>query len=229
MTVAEDSQPVIPGIPVADLLAGLQGLAGILMALLRRETTGRGDYLDVSMHESLVAGLSNILGPTLAENRQPIPHHERTTGGSAFYRIYRTRDGRHIVLGGQEPKFVQALLGALGRPDLAYLSDRGPGVHQQPLMDFLQATFAQRTLAEWDAWLSTLDVCYGVVNTLPEALSDAQLLARNMILTDERGRRHLGSPLRFGEEPGHLVLREPGLGEHNEQILGRLAAGASEN
>jgi len=218
MTVGSDGEPVIPGIPVADIVAALQGLAGVLMALWRREGTGKGDYLDISMHDSMVAALPNILGPTLAENRQPLACEERTTGGSAFYRAYKTRDGRHIVLAGQEMKFVQALLAALGRPELAELSERGPGPHQQPLIAFLQETFAGRTRDEWDAWLAGLDVCYAPLKTLPEALADPQLLARQMIVQDALGRRHLASAIRFREEPAHLNLQEPALGADDRSL-----------
>jgi len=220
MTLGEDNRPAIPALPVADIVAGLQALSGVLMALLRRETTGRGDYLDVSMHESLVAALPNILGPTLAENRQPVARHERTTGGSAFYRIYHTSDGRQIVLGGQERKFVRTLLEALGRPELAELCERGPGEHQQPVIEILRETFLRRTRAEWDEWLGSLDICYGPVNTLPEALADRQLAVRGMIVKDELGRRHLGSPIRFREEPATLDLHEPSLGAHNRELFG---------
>lgn len=222
ITLGGDGQPAMPGIAVADVVAGLQGLAGVLMALLRREISGQGDYLDISMHESLVAALGNMLGPTLAENRQPVARHERTTGGSAFYQIYATRDGRHLVLGGQEMKFVRTLLEALGRPDFAPLCERGPGAHQQPLIDFLRMTFLQKTLGEWDAWLSKLDVCYGAVNTLPEALSDPHLLTRGMVLTDKLGRRHLGSPIRFRGEPAQIKFDEPQLGAHNAELLATL-------
>ncbi len=212
VTLGNDAEPVIPGIPVADIVAALQGLAGVLMALWRREVTGKGDYLDISMHESLVAALPNMLGPTLAENRQPRVHEERTTGGSAFYRIYATGDGQHIVLAGQEMKFVRALLEALGRPDLTPLCEHGPGPAQEPLIAFLQATFATRTRAEWEQWLAGLDVCYAPLKTLPEALEDPQLLARGMIVRDALGRRHLGSPVRFRDEPAQLNLQEPALG-----------------
>ena len=71
--------------------------------------------------------MRNILGPAFAEDRQPVPTHERTTGGAAFYRPYETQDGRHLVLAGQEPKFIHNLLGALGRPDLADCACAGPG------------------------------------------------------------------------------------------------------
>ena len=184
---------------------------GILMALLRREKTGRGDYVDIGMHDVTVAALANVLGPTLAENRQPVPTHERTTGGSAFYRLYATRDGRHLSLGGQEMKFVRNLLGALGRPDLAPLCEK-PGPHQQPVMEFLEQTFRTRTLEEWKAFLSRLDVCYGEVNTLPEALRDPNALARGMVVEDPSSRRHLAPPVRFAEEPARPNYREPKMG-----------------
>jgi len=210
MTLGEDGKPTIPGLPLADLLAALQGLAGVLMALLARERTGKGDYLDIAMHDSMLAGCANILGPTLAENRQPVARHERSTGGSAFYRLYETADGRHLALGGQEMKFVRALLGALGRLDLAPLCER-PGPHQQPVMAFLEQAFKNKTLKENLDFLAPLDVCYAPVNTLPEAL-DA---AADKLLKDELGRRHLAPPIRFRGEPARPDLREPRLGEHD--------------
>ena len=210
MNVGRDGRPAIPGLPLADLLAALQGLNGILMALLRREKTGRGDYIDIGMHDVTVAALSNILGPALAENRQPVPTHERTTGGSAFYRIYDTADGRQLVLGGQEMKFVKNLLGALGRPELAPLCER-PGPHQQPVVAFLEKTFGEQTLAQCLEMLGKLDVCYGPVNTLPEALRDPNALARGMVVEDGQGRRHLAPPVRFQDEPARPNYEAPKL------------------
>ena len=225
VTEGRDGQPAIPGIAIADFVSALQGLAGVLMALLRRETSGEGDFLDIAMHDAMVSAIPNILGPTLAENRQPVAKHERTTGGSAFYQIYDTRDARHIALAGQEMKFVRNLLGALGRPELAELCASGPGPHQQPVEAFLRDTFLQKTRDEWVAWLSQLDVCFGALNTLPEALEDENLKARGMVLTDALGRRHLGSPIRFRSEPARLNLQEPALGAHGEELLGPLRAG----
>src|SRR5262245_50501946 len=210
MTLGEDGKPTIPGLPLADLLCALNGVAGILMALIARQRTGVGDYLDLGMYDSMVAGLANILGPTFAENRQPVARHERTTGGSAFYRLYETADGRHLALGGQEMKFVRNLLGALGRPELAPLCEK-PGPHQKPVMDFLEQAFRKKTLQQNLAFLAPLDVCYAPVNTLPEAL-DA---ARDKLLADELGRRHLAPPIRFRDEPARPSLREPRLGEHD--------------
>jgi crotonobetainyl-CoA:carnitine CoA-transferase CaiB-like acyl-CoA transferase len=90
-------------------------------------------------------------------------------------------------------------------------------------MDFLAGEFAKRTLAEWDAYLRTLDVCYGRVNTLPEALEHENLRAGGALPQDELGRTHIGPPIRFLAEPARPVLREPTLGEHTAQVLGELA------
>jgi crotonobetainyl-CoA:carnitine CoA-transferase CaiB-like acyl-CoA transferase len=227
ITLGEDGKPALPGLPIADVLAGLQGLAGVLMALLRRQETGIGDYIDISMHAVTIGGMLNVLGPPMAEQRQPIVRHERTTGGAAFYRPYQTRDGRYLVLAGQEEKFIRNLLGAFGRPELAEICLRGPGPHQYPVMDFLSEQFAQKTLAEWDAYLRTLDVCYGRVNTLPEALTHENLRAAGMLPRDALGRTHIGPPIRFRAEPAVPVLREPALGEHT-QVLGEFSAAPGE-
>src|SRR6185437_8467962 len=224
VTLGANGEPAMPGIPAADLIAALQGLAGVLMALVRRATTGRGDYLDISLQECLVTALPNILGSTLAEGRQPDVKSERTTGGGALYRVYPTRDGRHIALAGQEMKFVRVLLEALGRPDLIPLCERGPGAHQQPVIAFLSETFLTKTRDEWEEWLRTLDVCYGPLNTLPEALADSQLIARGTLVRDAVGRGHLGSPIRFREEPGSTDFHEPSLGAHNAEYVGRRSA-----
>jgi crotonobetainyl-CoA:carnitine CoA-transferase CaiB-like acyl-CoA transferase len=224
LTVGTDDEPVIPAIPIADHLAALQGLSAILMALLKRESTGRGDCIDIAMHDAMLAACANITGPTFAENRQPVAKHERSLGGSAFYQIYKTRDQRHIVLAGQEPKFVERLLGALGRPDLIALCRRGPGAHQRPVIDFLRDVFAQRSLREALDFLSELDVCFAPVNTLPEAFDDANAQTRGMVLVDEQGRRHIAPVIRFLDEPAAPCLREPQLGEHSAAVLAGLRA-----
>jgi crotonobetainyl-CoA:carnitine CoA-transferase CaiB-like acyl-CoA transferase len=222
LTLGDDGRPAVPGLPIADLVSALHGLSGVLMALLRRMQTGRGDYVDIAMHGALLAACANVVDSALTEKDPPIVKHQRTTGGSAFYRIYDTRDGRQLVLGGQEPKFVRALLGALGRIDLEPLCLRGPGPHQQPVIDFLREAFLQRDLAEWMTVLARLDVCFAPVNTLPQALDDPNVRARGMLLTDTDGRRHLAPAIHFRHEPAAPALREPLLGEHTAEILGRI-------
>ena len=220
VNVGSDNQPAIPAVPNADMAASLMALSAILMALLRREKTGRGDRIDLSMHDALVGWMPNILGTVFAEDRAPVVKHERQWGGAAFYNLYATSDGRHVVLGGQEIKFVRALLAELGRTDLIDLAEQGPGAHQQPLIDFLRAWFAQKTQAQWIDWFATRALPFAPVLNLKEAMADKHLVARDMILRDEQGQRHLGVPIKFHNEPARPDLTIPAHGEHTNAILG---------
>jgi crotonobetainyl-CoA:carnitine CoA-transferase CaiB-like acyl-CoA transferase len=119
-------------------------------------------------------------------------------------------------------KFIRNLLGALGKPEMAPLCE-WPGAHQKPVMDFLAATFRAKPLAHWMQWLDTLDICYGPVNTLPEAIADPNLLKRGAVVTAEDGRKHFAPVVRFKDEPSQPLYREPLLGEHTEEVRRRLA------
>jgi len=211
VNLGSDGQPAMPGIPAADMAASLMAFGGIMMALYRRERTGRGDYLDISMQDSLMAWLPNVLGPVFVEKRAPVPQQERTWGGAAFYRIYRTRDSRHLVLGAQELKFVRNLLQEFGRPDLVDLAARGPGPHQQPLVEFLQEHFATRTQAEWVEWFRGKDIGFAPVRNLREAFDDPHVRDRGMLVVDGDGIEHLGVPIRFAHEPARPRLEVPAL------------------
>ncbi|MFW5816318.1 MAG: CaiB/BaiF CoA transferase family protein [Wenzhouxiangella sp.] len=213
-------RPINPHVPAADMTASLMALSGVLMALLRRQQTGRGDFVDIAMLDSLMAWTPNVTGPVFAENRAPQPPPERSFGGNAFYRTYRTKDGRYLALGGSEQKFVVNLLSALGREDLAPLHAQGPGPHQQPLVDFLDRTFAQKSLAEWDSLLAAIDVCWAPVLDLHEAFNQHPVRHRRMRWQDAHGNDHIGIPIRYTEEPGDADPRLPNLGQHNREVLG---------
>lgn len=218
VNVGNDDSPVMPAVPNADMAASLMALSAILMALLRREKTGRGDRIDISMHDALVAWMPNILGTVFAEDRAPIPKHERSWGGAAFYNIYATLDGRHVVLGAQEMKFARALLTELGRPELIELCERGPGPHQQPAIEFLRTVFARKTQQHWIDWFADREISFAPVKDLKEAMADPHLAARGMILRDERGNPHLGIAMKFTAEPGNPRLTIPGYGEHTDSL-----------
>lgn len=215
VTLGRDGAPAMPGVAVADMLSAMQGLAGILMALFRRQKTGLGDHIDIAMGHAALAALPNVMAAAMSNQPQPQPKHERTTGGSAFYQIYETSDGRHLVLGAQEMKFVRTLLDRLGRLDLVPLCERGPGAHQAPVIAFLADVFRAKSLDSWRAWFAGMDVSFAPVNTLPEALDDANAHARGLILQDDAGRRHIAPVIRYMHEPAEPSLKEPALGEHN--------------
>jgi len=228
LNLGGDGKPAIPGLAAADMLASMICLSGVLMALVRRKETGRGDYLDIAMAECLLACIPNNLGRAMAERRQPDRSEERSLGGNAMYGIYETRDGDHVVLGAAEIKFAANLLGALGRPDLVELCKLPPGRGQDPVREFLRETFRAKTRGEWVEWFKGRDIAFAPVKTLAEALEDPHFKARGMLLKDSRGWDHIGVPIRFSGEPGRTSFRLPAHGEHSSQILRGLGYSESE-
>ena len=219
LNLGNDNQPAMPSTPAADITASMMGFAGVMMALYRRTQTGLGDYIDIAMQDSLMAWLPNVLGPVFVEKRPPDCKNERTWGGAAFYRIYRTKDDRHVVLGAQEIKFVRNLLTEVGRLDLVPLAERGPGPHQAPLVQVLADWFATRTQADWVEWFRGKDIGFAPVKNLREAFDDPHVAHREMLLRDADGIEHVGLPVKFAKEPGHVRFEVPQRGEHGEAIL----------
>ena len=214
--------PAIVGVAMSDMLSSYLALAGVLMALLRRETTGLGDYLDISMHESVLAASPNILGPVFGGDEAPDRFNERSHGGGAMLNVYRTADDRFLALGGGEHKFVQALFEGLGRPEFieAVCGPAGPG-HREAIA-FLRASFSERSLAEWEAWFAGRNICWSPVLNLKEAWEQEHVKERQMRVTDEDGNHHIGIPVKFAHEPGAIRPKPPKMGADTVQILSEL-------
>lgn len=193
-----DGTPVVPGAPSADMAAGLTGLAAVLMALIGRERTGRGDYIDCAMFGSLLPWCAHIAGGAIAGGEPPRSSSQRSLGGAAFYQVYATADGRHVALGGREPKFVANLLGALGRPELIPIGER-PAGEQGDLIAFLRETFATRSRDEWVAWFADKDVAFAPVLDFREAMSQPHVAERGL-LVDADDAHQIGPAIRFADE-----------------------------
>jgi crotonobetainyl-CoA:carnitine CoA-transferase CaiB-like acyl-CoA transferase len=219
LSLGSDAKPAAPNLPSADVTASMVALAGVLMALFRRERTGQGDYVDIAMQDSLMSWLPHATGPVLAEKRPNRPKEERQTGGAAMYHLYETKDGQHVTLGGSEVKFAKTLLGALGRPDLIALCAQPPGAVQDPVKAFFSETFRTKTRDEWTAWFEGRDICFAPVLDTYEAFHQPQVAAREMLVRDPDGVDHIGTPIKFTEEPGQLDFSLPTLGEHTRAVL----------
>jgi crotonobetainyl-CoA:carnitine CoA-transferase CaiB-like acyl-CoA transferase len=228
VNLGPDKHPAMPGVPSADMAASLMALSGILMALLRRERTGRGDVLDIAMYDSLLAWTPNVMGPPFAQGRAPIAKDERSWGGSSFYGIYASADGRHLTLGGGEHKFVESLLHALQRPDLIAIALQPPGPAHEPVRAFLREAFAQRTLTEWTDFLAPLEIAWAPVRTLHEAVTSDNARARGMVVEVPAGQPHLGLPIKFRNEPGRIDPRLDQLGASTDAVLAEAGYPADE-
>ena len=187
----------------------------ILMALLGREKTGRGDYLDISMQDALLSWTPNVMGIPFAEAKAPDVKQQRSFGGGSFYNLYETGDAQWLALGGSEHKFVANLLNVLGRPDLIDAGSTPPGPSHEPVKAFLREIFATRTLGEWTEFLKDVDVCWAPVRDLYAATQEAHLQSRDTIHVDESGAHHLNNPIRFQHEPAQPDWSLPAVGDHN--------------
>ena len=214
----EDDKPAAPNVPAADAIASLMAGTAILMALLGRERTGRGDYIDLSMYDALLAWTPNVTGPVFGDDAHPEPKTMRSFGGAAMYHIYETADGEFLVLGGSEAKFARNLLTAFERLDLMRHAEIEPGPEQEPLRAFFRERFAEHPRAYWEAFLEPVDCCWAFVRSLKDAFEDPHTLHRRMLLTDARGNRHIGTPIKYADEPAQPDLQIPEYGEHSIEI-----------
>jgi crotonobetainyl-CoA:carnitine CoA-transferase CaiB-like acyl-CoA transferase len=187
-----DGVPVVPGVPAADMAAGLTALSAVLMALFDRTRTGRGATIDCSMLGSLAPWCAHVVGEAIAGGPPPRSAEQRSLGGAAFYNVYQCSDGQHIVLCGREPKFVKVLLEALGRPDLIGLATGEAGPAQDPVKAFLAETFRAQPRAHWEGWFRGRNVAFAPVRTLDEGLAHAGLVVR-----DADGAHHLRPAICF--------------------------------
>jgi crotonobetainyl-CoA:carnitine CoA-transferase CaiB-like acyl-CoA transferase len=214
----EGPPPAMPIVLSADALSAMTGLSAVLMALFGRERTGKGDYLDISMYDSLTAWTANAVGEVFAKGEAPEAAKSRFWGGAALYALYETADGRFLALGGSEAKFAENLLDGLGRPDLIAAARTPPGEGQAPVRAFLRETFKTRSLAEWEAWFEGRDVCWAPVRSLKAAFDDPFLAERGMLARDADGNEIIGAPIRFQAEPARVDGKAPAKNEHGEEI-----------
>jgi crotonobetainyl-CoA:carnitine CoA-transferase CaiB-like acyl-CoA transferase len=220
LNLGQDCKPTHPNMPVADMAGSLMALSGILMALLRREKTGEGDYLDISMQDSLLSWTPNVMGIPFAEGHAPDVKQQRSFGGGSFYNLYETADNKWLALGGSEHKFVKNLLTSLGRTDLITAASTPPGPAHEPVKAYFREMFRTKTLAEWTTFLNNVDVCWAPVRDLHEAIQEPHLQSHDTIHVDADGAKHLNNPIRFAHEPAEPNWRLPAIGEHTESITG---------
>ena len=205
-----DGAPVVPGVASSDMAAGLTALSGVLMALLARERTGQGDYLDIAMFDSLLPWCAHTASAAIAGGPASRSAAQRSLGGAAFYQVYRTSDGHYVALGGREVKFAVNLLTALGRSDLIALAEAEAG-EQDLLIDFLRKTFATRSRDEWTVWMADKDVAFAPVLDFREAF-DAPHVAQRGLIQVADGRPHSAPAIRFASDPPWQPGPVPALG-----------------
>lgn len=175
-----DGRPALPGATVADIAAGgMQAAMSIMAALLRRERTGQGELLDVSIADGSFALMSLYVDEYLATGVEPGPGHYILTGRYACYDVYTCSDGKHLAVGAIEPQFWRNLVGLLGLEQ--YAGAQMDDAVQDEIRAAMAAVFATRSRDEWVALLGPADTCVTEVNTVAEAVQDEQYVARGVV------------------------------------------------
>jgi crotonobetainyl-CoA:carnitine CoA-transferase CaiB-like acyl-CoA transferase len=221
-----DGAPVIPGVQIADIGAGaLMAVIGILSAVIARQQTGRGQFVDIAMLDG--AALWNVY-PVLLHQLGQGPERGRTqlTGHHPCYAVYETRDGRYVTVGAYEPHFWATLCHSLGHPEFI---DRqwADGAEREHMLATLRAIFRTRTQAEWLAELGEKEICFGPVNDVAQMLADPQLRHRGMVVDQPGGPPTLGNPIRLSDTPPTLRTPPPRFGQHTEEVLRGLGLDAA--
>ncbi|MBX3413002.1 MAG: CoA transferase [Pirellulales bacterium] len=198
----DGAMPPNPQLQVADTAAGSYGAAMlVLAALLERQRTGRGRHIDVSMSEQLLPLMSTLYAAAESESRDPRRDGELLSGGAPCYRVYRTSDGQYFSIGALEPKFWQALVAAMGLPELATQSHVG-GSPSDEIGEKLAALFATKTRTEWEQILAPADACCEPVLRFHEVIEHPQWRARDSFETLEAPDGHT---LRVPRMPASLA------------------------
>lgn len=220
VTGVEGGENVRCGHSVADITAGMFSIIGILMALEARNRTGAGQFVDVSMLDSMISAMASNFAYFVGSGIVP------EAMGTRFstivpYRGFPTAD-RAIVIAVASQKLWQDFCLAIGKPEWLENPDYATNPlrvkHREILEPAIAEIFKTNTAAHWVAKLAEHGIPCAPERTLDEVASDPQVAAREM-LPEVEGFRVTGPPVKFSATPGCIPRRAPHLGEHSCELL----------
>lgn len=216
----EHGKPSIPVTQIADISGGsLNAALGILIALMYKQRTGNGQFIDISMTDGVIAMLQTIL-PNFLAGENIIPGHINLGSARASYTVYETADRRYLAVSALEPKFWQEFCQCIGRTDFIKKLDAPAEVQTEMKME-IEEIIRQKTLAEWMVIFKEKDACVSPLITLEELIVNPQVKEREMII-EAKNQKHIGMPIKLSDTPGTIRTLAPKLGEHNIEILGKV-------
>ena len=218
-------ETVKTGHSIADITAGLFSLIGAMMALEARHRTGRGQFVDVSMMDTVMSTMLPSFARFLASGVVPKPMGT-LFDGIVPYRNFECAD-REITLAVASDKLWKSFCEAIGQPELgtdpAYNTNPLRVKNRAVLEPMLEAMFRSRPAAYWVELLARHGVPATVVRNLKEVIDDEQTAARNMTPVVEHAVagpiRVIGVPVQLSETPGRIGSAAPLLGADTAAIL----------
>lgn len=214
--------PMRVGLPVVDMVTGLNAAIGVMMALRDRETTGRGQFVEAALFDSALSLLHPHAPNWFMSGRKPV-----RTGNShpniAPYSSYRTATRPIYLAVGNDRQFAK-LCDALGAPGLAedprFASNGDRVANREALREALEGALADRDGAELAPQLIAAGVPAGAVLDVDEALTQPHARHRGMIVEmAESGYRGVGAPVRLDGAPVAYRRPPPGFAEHADEVL----------
>lgn len=202
-----NGQPYLPSNIVADYAgAGLHGVIGTLLALMARERTGRGQFVDISYVDSVISLLAGNTWSYFESGVVPKRGETQATGGQPWAQVFRCKDGEYLTIAPAEDPFWANLCRALGREDLIPQQHPKTLDESDRIRDQLAAIFLTRTRDDWWEYLKDKECCVGPVLTADETFQHPQVLHRKMLLEFDdpvHGQvRQMGIPIKLSDTPG---------------------------
>jgi crotonobetainyl-CoA:carnitine CoA-transferase CaiB-like acyl-CoA transferase len=203
---------------------------GVLAALVARNQTGRGQYVDIAMLDGVMLLLAQALSAYFSNRKVPERGAQPGDGGAPFYNMYETSDGKIITIASMEPWFYANLCRALNCEQ--YIGRQYERDNWPQMFEHFTRTFKTKTRDEWWDILTRADICVGRMLTLDELENDPQIRARNMIVEVETPSgetvKQVGISVKLSDTPGSIRSVAPALGEHTDAILTDLGYAAQE-
>ncbi|MQA28239.1 MAG: CoA transferase [Luteitalea sp.] len=228
ITGTADGPPVRTGVATTDYMAGLYALSGILLALRDRDRTGEGQQVDIALFDSILSMLSMPAGIVQATGQTP-KRMGNDHSSIAPYEVLNASDGM-LMIAAANGRLWTRLCEAVDASHLAtdprFATNSGRVKNRAELKQALEQAFAPFTVAALLERLQRHGVPSGRVRTVPEALADPQVGARQMLIAfgdSELGDfKVLGNPIKLSRNPANLSRQPPKLGEHTQAILEEL-------
>jgi crotonobetainyl-CoA:carnitine CoA-transferase CaiB-like acyl-CoA transferase len=225
-----DAPPEPCATPIADFTGGMLLVQGILLALLARERTGRGQVVHVSL-------LDGMLAMQLQEASAWLNLGQHLNWGAfPLSGTFQTLDGHVVMVGAFKPNPLQEICRGLGIEDLSadprYATHEAQVAHRDDLQSRWRQEFGKRTTKQVVDALESVDILCAPVNTIETALADPQV-ANNRMVVETRHPEYgiikvVGIPVKLEDTPGSVRLPPPRLGEHTREVLAGLGFSADE-
>ncbi|MGA2782577.1 MAG: CaiB/BaiF CoA-transferase family protein [Smithella sp.] len=217
----KDKGPSLTGMQIADVASGSNNsVIGILAAVIHRKDTGKGQHIDISMTDGVMAFNSMMATTYLAGAAEPQRAQELLNGGS-LYDFYETKDGLYISFGGLEIQFFATFCRIIGREDLIPSGIITPNIEK--VKKEIREIFLKKTRDEWTEIFSQVDACVEPVLSLAEAIADENTRAREMVvefvLPSGEKLKQIANPIKFSATKQEYRSIGCTAGTHSKEVL----------